>query len=257
MNTKFQCYILDDEPLAIKVIEQHLSKFEQFEICGSSTEPLETHQQLKTLQPDLLFLDIEMPDINGLEFIDSMQSQPKIIITTAYREYAVEGFELNVLDYLVKPIDLEELKQAISRYKEKLKEQTKTGRDVQQALQNFEAKTVSDQMLTLNTHEGELRLKLAHILRIEGERNYSFIHLSNGKRKLISKALGEFEEILSDKAFFRCHKSHLVNFFQIQKYTNRKEVFLSDDQPIPVARRKQDDFKKWFEEMTEQTSGDA
>lgn len=86
---KYRCYIVDDEPLALDVIEQHLSKFDQFEICGKSTDSLKAYSEIKALRPDLLFIDIEMPDITGLELIESMKSQPKVIITTAYREYAV------------------------------------------------------------------------------------------------------------------------------------------------------------------------
>ena len=114
----YKCYIIDDEPLAIKVIEQYLSKFDQFEICGTSTDPIEAYTQLKTLHPDLLFLDIEMPELNGLELVESIQIKPKIIVTTAYREYAAESFELNVLDYLVKPIPFKRFIQAIDKFLE-------------------------------------------------------------------------------------------------------------------------------------------
>ena len=112
---KFKCYIVDDEPLAINVIELHLSKLDQFEICGTSTDPIEAFNQLKELQPELLFLDIEMPDLNGLELIESIEAKPEVIITTAYREYAVEGFEHNVLDYLVKPIPFKRFLKAIDK----------------------------------------------------------------------------------------------------------------------------------------------
>src|SRR5262245_17309136 len=101
---KIKCYVIDDEPLAIKVIEQHLAKLDQFEICGRSTNPVEALTQIKMLQPDLLFVDIQMPELTGMELIETLQHRPEVIITTAYREYAVEGFELNALDYLVKPI---------------------------------------------------------------------------------------------------------------------------------------------------------
>ncbi|MBK8503551.1 MAG: response regulator [Saprospiraceae bacterium] len=115
---KYKCFIVDDEPLAINVIEQHLAKFSQFEVCGTSTDPLEALIKIKLLQPDLLFLDIEMPEITGLDLISSIQQKPEIIITTAYREYAVEGFELNVLDYLVKPIPFKRFIKAIDKFLE-------------------------------------------------------------------------------------------------------------------------------------------
>ena len=124
---KYKCYIVDDEPLAINVIENHLSKLDQFEICGTSTDSIEAYNQLKALQPDLLFLDIEMPDLTGLELIESIDNQPHVIITTAYREYAVEGFEHNVLDYLVKPIPFKRFLKAIDKVSsEKRREQQRS-----------------------------------------------------------------------------------------------------------------------------------
>jgi two-component system, LytTR family, response regulator len=113
---KYKCYIVDDEPLALNVIEQHLSRFQELELCGKTTEPVEAITQIKKLQPDLLFLDIEMPEINGLELISSIRNKPEIIITTAYREFAVEGFELNVLDYLVKPISFKRFVMAMDKF---------------------------------------------------------------------------------------------------------------------------------------------
>jgi len=125
---KFKCYILDDEPLALNVIEQHLSRFGEFEVCGKSTEPLEALAQIKRMQPDLLFLDIQMPELTGLELIQSIQHRPAIVLTTAYREFAVEGFELNVLDYLVKPIPFKRFVQAIEKFLEqRLGQPTATG----------------------------------------------------------------------------------------------------------------------------------
>ncbi len=113
---KYKCFILDDEPLAIKVIEQHLSRLEQFEVSGTSTDPVHAFSILKEERVDLLFLDIEMPQINGLELVRTLRHKPEVIITTAYREYAVEGFELDVLDYLVKPIPFDRFLQSIDRF---------------------------------------------------------------------------------------------------------------------------------------------
>src|SRR4030095_4801638 len=112
----YKCFIVDDEPLALNVIEQHVSRFNQMEICGKSTEPLEALALIKHLQPDLLFLDIEMQELNGLELIESLKHTPEIIITTAYRDFAVEGFELNVLDYLVKPVSFKRFVKSIEKF---------------------------------------------------------------------------------------------------------------------------------------------
>ena len=227
MITKFQCYILDDEPLAIKVIEQHLSKFEQFEICGSSTEPLEAHQQLKTLQPDLLFLDIEMPDINGLEFIDSMQSQPKIIITTAYREYAVEGFELNVLDYLVKPIPFPRFVKAIDKFLELQKPET-----TQTHNNTFTS-------ITIKADRKNVRIELSDILYIEGVKDYVKIVLRD--QSILTKySIGNFHKTLPPDQFIRIHKSFVVAKNKVTAFTSH-DVEIGQIE-LPIGRQ----FKEAF-----------
>lgn len=227
MNTKFQCYILDDEPLAIQVIEQHLSKFEQFEICGSSTEPLEAHHQLKKLQPDLLFLDIEMPDINGLEFIDSMQSQPKIIITTAYREYAVEGFELNVLDYLVKPIPFPRFIKAIDKFIEQ---------------QEPNINLINNNTLTtifIKVNRKNVRIELNDILYIEGVKDYVKIILRE-QSFLTKHSIGNFHKTLPPDQFIRIHKSFVVAKNKVRAFTSH-DVEIGQVE-LPIGRQ----FKEGF-----------
>jgi DNA-binding LytR/AlgR family response regulator len=116
-----------------------------------------------------------------------------------------------------------------------------------QALTNINSKKASDQTLILQTHEGELRFVLKDIIRIEGERNYSYTYLVNNKKKLTTKTLGDLEELLDDKGFFRCHKSHLVNLVHIQSGIKAYAVTLSKGEKMPVSRRKKEAFKIWLE----------
>ena len=146
----------------------------------------------------------------------------------------------------IKPIDLGELKEAINRYKNYVKNNSSPNK-IKQVLHNLQTTNSSEKILTLQTHDGELQMMLKDIVRIEGERNYSFIYLANQKKKLASKTLGDLEELLNDKGFFRCHKSHLVNSLHIQSYPNSISMVLSDGTSIPIARRKKEEFKKWWE----------
>ena len=156
----YKCYIVDDEPLALNVIEQHLSRFGEFEVCGKSTEPLEALVQIKRLQPDLLFLDIQMPELTGLELIESIQHKPDIIITTAYREYAVEGFELNVLDYLVKPIPFKRFVKAIDKF-------------LEQKMGHPPTPASSEQThLFVKADRKTIKVSLDEILYVEGVKDY-------------------------------------------------------------------------------------
>ncbi len=224
MKLKFQCYILDDEPLAIKVIEQHLSKFEQFEICGSSTEPLEAHRQLKIVQPDLLFLDIEMPEINGLELIDSIQIKPKIIITTAYREYAVEGFELNVLDYLVKPIPFPRFVKAIDKFL---------------ALQESSNNNNTITNILIKANRKNIRIELDDILYIEGLKDYVKIVLTN-QSFLTKYSIGNFYQTLPPDQFIRIHKSFIVAKNKVTAFTSH-DVEIGQIE-LPIGRQFKEEF---------------
>ncbi len=243
--------IIDDDPFIQKLLMDKLEQFvEDIRVVGKAENGTDGLHVIQQLRPDLVFLDVEMDDMTGFELLKRLpQIDFSTIFITSYTHYAIKAIRFNALDYLVKPLDLEELKQAVQRFREKRDKQAHQGEDVQRALINMEEPQIAEQYLTLNTQEGELRMKLGNIVRIEGERNYSFIYLGSGSRKLVSKTLGELEELLDDKSFFRCHKSHLVNYHHISDCVNKKTIVLSNEEEIPVARRKQDEFRDWYEDL--------
>lgn len=202
----YKCFIIDDEPLAIHVIEQYLSKFSQFEICGTSTDPIEALARVKSLKPDLLFLDIAMPDMTGLEFIETIQHKPEIILTTAYREYAVEGFNLHVLDYLVKPIPFKRFVQAIDKFLDRKLHDTNvlTGEGTGYINVKSDRKT--------------LRIDLNDILYIEGVKDYVKI-VTHDKTVITKLSIGNILKVLPDHQFLQVHKSYIVAKNKITAYT--------------------------------------
>lgn len=227
----FQCYIIDDEPLAIKVIEQHLAKFEQFVVCGCSTDPLTAHAEIKTLHPDLLFLDIEMPEINGLELIASVQNPPQVIITTAYREYAVEGFALNVLDYLVKPIPLTRFMQAIDKFLERNRP-------------TFPPPIPTSPIsayLFVKADRKTVRVALDDILYVEGVKDYVKIVLHQD-HILTKGSLGQFLQLLPQSQFIRIHKSFVVARSKITAFTHQ-DVEIGRFE-LPIGRTYKEEFLK-------------
>lgn len=212
---KYTCYILDDEPLAIKVIEQHLSRLDTFTICGTSTEPVEAFQALKQLQPDLLFLDIEMPDLTGLELIQALQDQPEVIVTTAYRDYAVESFELDVLDYLVKPIAFKRFMKAIDKF---LSSKPK-------------APVKAPEFLLVKANRKTIRVNMDEILYVEGLKDYVKIVLAD--EQILSKvSIGNFLETLPADHFVRIHKSFVVAKNKITAYTAHDVEIGTTELPI-------------------------
>lgn len=245
---KIKSLIIDDDPfirdLLQDKLDQYLPEVEVLSMASSGTEGL---QKIKTFQPDLIFLDVEMADMTGFEMLTQLEKIDfQTIFITSYSHYAIKAIRFNAMDYLVKPIDLGELKEAINRYKSYAKKNNSSNK-IKQALHNLQTINSSEKILTLQTQEGELNIRLKNILRIKGERNYSFIYLTNQKKKLTSKNLGDLEELLNDKGFFRCHKSHLVNFTHIQSYPNSISIILSEGTGIPIARRKKEEFKNWWE----------
>ncbi|MEZ4828442.1 MAG: LytTR family DNA-binding domain-containing protein [Bacteroidia bacterium] len=201
----YHCIIVDDEPLALDVIEKHLSRFPSFVIKGRYEDPVEAFSILKTQKPDLLFLDIEMPGFSGLELIAYMNEKPEVILTTAYREYAVEGFELNVLDYLVKPIPFSRFAQAIDRFLEK---KQRVSPSVQE----------DSEAIFVRADRKTMRIELRDILYIEGVKDYVKIVLHD--RKILTKeSIGNFMSRLPQPQFVRIHKSFIVARDKITAYT--------------------------------------
>ena len=225
---KYKCYILDDEPLAIKVIEQHLGKFPNFEICGSSTSPLAALSEIKSMEPELLFLDIKMPDITGLDLIEILQFKPSIVLTTAFREFAVEGFELNVLDYLVKPIAFKRFVQTIEKFLEK--------QYTEKALEKM-----VDDGLFVRADRKRVRVKFQDILYVEGVKDYVKIVLKN-QTILTKVSIGNFQKQLPDPPFMRIHKSFIIAKDKITAYT-ASDVEIGRKE-IPIGRIYKESFSK-------------
>ncbi|MDN5202352.1 LytTR family DNA-binding domain-containing protein [Fulvivirgaceae bacterium BMA10] len=228
--SQFKCFIIDDEPLAIDVLVAHLKKLPQFEIAGKFTEPLLAFSKLKTEQVDLLFLDIEMPDINGLELIKILQQKPEIIITTAYREFAVEGFELDVLDYLVKPIAFDRFLKAIDKF------QNKVGPKVTATFSPEE----SHEYIVVRADRKHLKISLNNIKYVEGLKDYVKIFLEDGE--IFTKmSIGNFEHLLPSDQFIRVHKSFIVAKNKITAYT-AFDVEIGEKE-IPISRTYKELFR--------------
>ena len=245
---KIKCLVIDDDlfihDLMEDKLQRHFPDLELLAMASSGTEGLEV---IKKHQPDLIFLDVEMTDMTGFEMLAQLgEIRFQTIFVTTYSHYAIEAIRFNALDYLVKPIKLNELKEAINRYKSNV-EKFKLFDRVQQALINLNTKNVADQTLVLQTHEKELRITIKDITYVEAARNYSYIHLSNNKKKLCTKTLSDLEEMLQGKGFFRCHKSFMVNRIHITSYETSNLIILSDGVEVPISRRKKDAFKAWYE----------
>lgn len=240
------CLIVDDNRFNIEVLADLLQEHHPaMKILGRAENGTQAIRLIEQMQPDLVFLDVEMPDMNGFEVLKHTRTIDfQTIFTTAHSHYAIQAIRFNALDYLVKPIQPEELAAALKRFRSAARAAFNKDQ-VQQALQNLEAEQPKDMVLYLSTQEGGVKLRLADIVLVEGERNYSIIHQVNGKKKVSSKTLGHFEEILKDKGFFRCHRSFVVNRHHIKDI--KKEGFLlNGDSIVPISRRRRVMARAWY-----------
>lgn len=242
-----KCLIIDDDPFILELLQDKLSQhFPEIEVLATANNGREGLQKIKSYKPELVFLDVEMTDMTGFEMLAQLPDiNFQVIFITSYSHYAIRAIRFNALDYLLKPIDLGELKKAIRRFKNYSRSKPQK-ENMALALRNSSIKNVADHMLILKTQDGDLKLILNDIVHIEGDRNYSYIHLTNTTKKLVTKTLCDLEVLLDSKGFYRCHRSHIVNRTHIVK-ANGIFTVLSNGVQVPVSRRKKKLFTEWFE----------
>jgi DNA-binding LytR/AlgR family response regulator len=206
---KTKCIIIDDEPLARELIRGHVLKLENFEIvdeCGNAMQAMET---LRSNKIDLMFLDIKMPQISGIEFLKTLKNPPKVIITTAFSQYAIEGFELDVVDYLMKPVTFERFFKAINKFFA-----TRTQQEI-----SLENETGFDENAFIYVKENKkiIKIYLKEIHFIEGLNEYIRIHTET-RRVVIKSSLQSMEKKLPPEHFIRVHKSYIVSIPRIRAF---------------------------------------
>jgi DNA-binding LytR/AlgR family response regulator len=218
-----KCLIIDDEPLAIKVIEHHLSQITNFELVQTFQNPLEAFELLKTTKIDLIFLDIQMPLLTGIDFVKSLKNPPKIIFITAFRNYAIESYELDVVDYLLKPISFIRFFKAINKFK------NLSNLPVVKKLP-IEDEIINDHIY-VNENKKYIKIKFNNVLYIESIKDYVRIHLAN-KSVITKDSISKFETRLS-LDFLRIHRSYIVNKTKITAFT-KMDVEIGDKE-IPIG----------------------
>ena len=215
---KYTCLIIDDEPLAIKVIQEHLENFSNhIECIGSYTKPIEAMPLLNKGAIDLLFLDINMPSVSGIEFLKAIPNKPYVIFTTAYREYAVDAFDLNALDYLVKPISTGRFLKAMNKFLSLKQTQLQKPKE----------------FIHIKADKKKYKIPAESILYIESLDNY--IKIKTATTSLICyESLSVIEKELPEEIFLRIHRSFIININQIDHYTS--SYFMLDDRRFNIGR---------------------
>lgn len=224
--TSLNCLIVDDEPVARKILREYIEDITFLNLVAEAEHPIAANNILQRQSIDLVFLDIQMPRVNGIEFLKKLVDPPLVIMTTAYPDYALQGFELDVLDYLVKPIGNDRFLKAVNKANDYY------------GLRNKSADSVIDDFFIRSNQKIE-KILMKEVLYIEGLSNYLCIHTT--VRKFISHlTIKGIEEGLPNNQFVRIHKSYLVSVNAIQS-VDGQEVKLSNKQSLPLSKHFKDE----------------
>ena len=224
-----KCLIVDDEQIAIKGIANHISKLDFLTVNATCSSALEARGILENQPIDLMFLDINMPYLSGIDFLKSLDEAPLTILTTAYSEYALEGYQLNVVDYLLKPISFQRFFQAVTKAAHTFRTQL--------LLQNNGIEETTRGMY-IRQGDAFTQISWKDILYVEGMQNYLKLHFKS-KTLIIHQTMTSLEEILPQSAFFRIHKSFLVNLSHIDSIAKGRVFINGKELPVSALRREE------------------
>jgi DNA-binding LytR/AlgR family response regulator len=223
---KLRCLLIDDEPPALKILASYISNINGLEIVGQCKNALEALDVLNQKAVDVIFLDIKMPKILGTEFLKNLSQPPKVIFVTAYRDYAVEGYELDAVDYLVKPVSFERFFKAITKLNRMMGKETISV--------SVDYKSNPEAFVYLKVDKDMKKIFVNDIVYIESWKDYVKIFLANGKNLIVKQTITAMENLLSEHKFMRVHRSYMVSLNKISGY-NGISVQLETNE-IPIGR---------------------
>ena len=232
MAKTIKCIIVDDEPMAREILENHLNRIDSIEIIGLCKNAVEAFNLLNSHSIDLIFLDINMPEISGLSFARSINKNIKVIFTTAYREYAVDGFDLKAVDYLLKPISFDRLIQSIQKYKNE-------SLDFQKEDSQNQITEKSDYFF-VRFNRKMIKIKFSELKYIESLSDYVKLFI-NDKVIITRETISSIEAKLPTRDFLRIHRSFIVSVDKIDSFT--QEFVEIDNKAIPISRSYKNDVK--------------
>jgi len=242
--------IIDDEQKCIEtlsiLVKMHCPEVIVDAVCQSGADGIAAISMHK---PDVVFLDIEMPRMNGFEMLEKFDKISfHVVFTTAYNQFAIKAFKYSAINYLLKPIDPDDLKATVNRIKELKSEPFREQFEI--LLKNIQG-TGKPQRIALSTGDGLVFINTGEIMYCHSESNYTHVHLINGEKYLLAKSLKEFEDTLSGNDFFRVHNSYLINLNQIKKFirSDGGYVIMNDGTQITIARARREEFFSLFDKF--------
>ncbi len=240
-----QVVIVEDEPHSRETLRNLLTEFcPDVEIAGTAGTVGEGIKTIKKYHPDLVFLDIVLQEELGFDLLKKMQFLDfEVIFTTAYEHYALKAIKFSAIDYLLKPIDFEELQEAVDKVARR-KEASIQNLKLFHLLQNFKNKQTDQDIITLATSEGLEFIKVSEIIRCEADGSYTRFFLKDQRELMVSRHLKEYENLLSEYNFFRVHQSSLINLGEVKKYVRSEGgyIVMNDNSLVNIAQKKKEEF---------------
>jgi two-component system LytT family response regulator len=244
MSKPLRAVIVDDEQDAVSFIASIAAEYcPQIEIVGKAFSAIEGIEVITKEKPDLVFLDVEMPHGSGFDLLAGFPEKDfDVIFITAFNHYAIKAIKFSAVDYILKPINISEFIEAVKRVEERRKEKKDQKINFSALFENL--KTGLPSKLAIPTSSGMEYLNTREIIRIEADRSYSWFFMENGEKYLVSRNLKEYQELLSDRNFFRTHNSHLINLEHVKKYIRHEGGYIemTDGSTAPISRGKKDLF---------------
>ena len=244
--------LVDDEPDGIrtlkKMLESHCPNVQVAATCSNATA---AKQELESIRPDVVFLDIQMPGKSGLDLLTEMPEKDfEVIFVTAHNEYMLQALQYSAADYLLKPVDEDRLVEAVQRVETRIQAEKKEWTETLMHNLN-KAGSPSEMRLCLPTLKGFIVVKLDDIIYCEAERSYTIFHLDGKRTVMVSKSLIEYDNLLQDTQFIRIHKSFLINLHHVKEYQRGEggTVIMTDNAEIEVSRRKKEFFMNRMKEL--------
>lgn len=234
---------IDDEPAAISTLKLMIERYApEITELYTTNEPQKGLDLIKEREPELVFLDIQMPVFTGFDLLKQMDTIPfEIIFTTAYDQYAIEAIRFSALDYLLKPIDAEDLKRAVQRFITHRSQKEQSRKDLYQNLMHNIRSTQAEFKLAISSSEGIYFYNPSQIIRLEAESNYTRFFFTDKKPLVVAKTLGEYEEMLAPHGFLRTHRTHLVNRSYVQSFMPEGFLLMKDNSKVEISRRRKEE----------------
>lgn len=230
------CIIIEDQLPAQRILQKYIKEAGSLNLMGTFSDALEAMEIVNSGGIDFMFLDVHLPKISGIDFLKTLASPPQVILTTAFQEYALESYELNVVDYLLKPFSFQRFIKAISKVDAKLKKNTLSINPIS------EAQIPED--IYIKSGYDHIRVRIYDIIFIQVDSDYTELHLRE-KKLLSTESLRYWESFLPTKTFVRVHKSFLINTREILKISGN-QIFLKNDNVVPIGRAYKHDFTDRF-----------